>query len=323
MALSPSCWDRARWPPAHRSHRIRQFLSELAGARFYFLEDGGLSIEVAEDGTTMQFMGAGDLAQGLAPETIAPESAATESAGGDFLIAGLWQWTSTDDPMGNVPTDNPAQYTIAFNLDGTASIQADCNRVIAAYTTTEDGAISIQPGPSTLAACGPDSRDTEFIQSLAAVVRYSGQGDTLALEMMADGGVMNFALADEMAAVVPEGDLGDTALIGPIWQWTILRQLNGETAIPEPSLYTITFNSDGTAALRADCGVAGATYTAGPDGSLTIAPGPSTAAQPCGPNSLDQVFLGGLGAAQSYVVDGGASGHHPAAGERHDGVRAD
>lgn len=278
----------------------QQFLSELGAARFSFVENGVLSIEVAEDGTTMQFMTGDDIALGLAPESAPEQPSAT-----DFLTSGAWQWTTTSDPLGVTTVDNPSAYSIAFSPDGTATIRADCNTVLATYTATDDGAMTLQLGPTTLAACGPESRDGEFVQGLAAVVRFFGEGDSLSLEMMADGGVMSFARTEESIVVEPEGQPVDGALVGPIWQWTALRQLNGETAVPEPARYAITFNPDGRAAIQADCNVVDATYVAGVDGSLSITLGAGTLAF-CGEASLDQVFLGGLGASQSYAVEGGA-----------------
>jgi heat shock protein HslJ len=275
-----------------------QFLSELAAARFFFIEVGTLSIEVSEDGTTMQLMTADEVAQGAAPDDTTPESA-------DFLTSGTWQWTGTSDPLGITTVNNPSSYTVAFGADGSAVIGADCNTVLATYTVGDDGALTIALGPSTLAACGPESRDAEFLQSLAAVVGYFGEGDNLALEMVADGGVLSLARMEETIVTQPEGQPGDAALVGPTWQWTVLRQLNGETAVPEPVRYTLTFNGDGTVAIQADCGVAGGTYTTASDGSLSIVVGPSTQ-DSCGAGSLDQVFLGGLGAAQGYALENGA-----------------
>ncbi|MEZ4519366.1 MAG: hypothetical protein R3C44_21915 [Chloroflexota bacterium] len=83
---------------------------------------------MAEDGTTMQFMTADEIAQGVTAEV----------AGTDFLTSGVWQWTSTDDPLGVTAIDDPEQYTISFNPDGSAAIQADCN-VLATYAVTDGG----------------------------------------------------------------------------------------------------------------------------------------------------------------------------------------
>lgn len=243
-----------------------------------------------------------------APETV-PESARPEDVAAGPIPANTWGWTTTSDPLGITTVDDPSAYTITFNPDSTATIQADCNTVLATYSAGNDGSLMIQLGPTTLAACPEGSREAEFLQSLAAVVRFFGEGDDvrqqLSLEMMADGGVMTFAPV-EVAAVAPEGGaVAATDLAGPIWQWTVLRQLNGETAVPEPARYTVTFNADGTATIQADCNVVGADYTATPDGALGITLGASTLAL-CAPGSLDQVFLGGLGAAQSYTVADGA-----------------
>ncbi len=60
------------------------------------------------------------------------------------------------------PAD-PADYTIQFFEDGTVGVQADCNVVRGTYDALND---FIALGPSTLAACGPDSIDDEYRRGL-------------------------------------------------------------------------------------------------------------------------------------------------------------
>jgi heat shock protein HslJ len=103
-----------------------------------------------------------------------------------------WQWVSTTDPaQGTVNVNDPSRYVILFNDDGTALIQADCNDVQASYTT--DGSnISILPGISTMAACPPDSLDSQFMAQLSSAVIYFIEGGNLYLDLPADGGTMRF-----------------------------------------------------------------------------------------------------------------------------------
>ncbi len=103
-----------------------------------------------------------------------------------------WEWVSTTDPaQGTVAVNDPSRYIILFNEDGTAFIQADCNSVQAAYTT-DGGHINITPGPSTMAACPPDSLDSQFLARLSAAVIYFIEGGNLYLDLPADSGTMRF-----------------------------------------------------------------------------------------------------------------------------------
>ncbi len=103
-----------------------------------------------------------------------------------------WEWVSTTDPAGVTTVPNPANYIIHFKDDGTADIKADCNNVLASYTT--DGSnINITPGPSTMVACGPDSLDSQFMAQLSSAVIYFINGGNLYLDLPADSGTMRFA----------------------------------------------------------------------------------------------------------------------------------
>ncbi len=97
---------------------------------------------------------------------------------------------------------DPANYTILFNEDGTASIKADCNQVMASYTVDESN-ISITMGPSTLAACAPESLDQVYLAGLGNVAIYFFEEGDLYMDLKADGGTMRFAEASAAAPVPP------------------------------------------------------------------------------------------------------------------------
>ena len=199
---------------------------------------------------------------------------------------------------------DPTRYTIAFLEDGTAAIGADCNRVVATYTVA-DSALTIVLGPSTLAACPPDSQATPFMAGLSSAAIYFFQDGHLFIDQFASAGTMKFApatVSEETGkgeATAPTG-----SLIGPLWQLTGITKVDGNITINDPTRYTISFNADGTANLQSDCNVGGATYTVGEGSALTITPGVSTMAF-CGPGSFDQIFLGGLTNAMGYRVEEG------------------
>ncbi len=111
----------------------------------------------------------------------------------ELILTGTpWEWVSTTDPaQGTVAVNDPSRYVILFSEDGSAAIQADCNAVYAAYTTN-DSNISINTGPSTMAACPPDTLDSQFLAQLSAAAIYFIEGGNLYLDLPADSGTMRF-----------------------------------------------------------------------------------------------------------------------------------
>ncbi len=222
------------------------------------------------------------------------------------LTGTLWQWVETVTPVETITAADPTRYTIAFLEDGTAAIGADCNRVVATYTVA-DSALTIVPGPSTLAACPADSQATVFVTSLSSAAVYFFQDGHLFIDQFASAGTMKFAPA-AVSEETGKGEVTTTAptagLVGPLWQLTGITKVDGNITINDPTRYTISFNADGTANLQSDCNVGGATYTIGEGNALTVTPGVSTMAF-CGLGSFDQVFLGGLTNAMGYRIEEG------------------
>ncbi len=109
------------------------------------------------------------------------------------LIGATWEWQETvggDDAV--VAPDDPARYTLSFNDDGTANIQADCNQVVASYSIDES-LLTIEPGPSTLALCPEGSLSDAYIRMLAAASSYEMDGDDLVISLFDDAGTMQFS----------------------------------------------------------------------------------------------------------------------------------
>jgi heat shock protein HslJ len=115
------------------------------------------------------------------------DAATTES-----LTGITWQWVGLTDPMQQVAIDAPEKYTLTFLDDGSLQIQADCNLATASFTATDDGSLTVTPGIMTLALCGPESRSEELIQKLGFAARYFFQDGHLFIDMMADGGTLEF-----------------------------------------------------------------------------------------------------------------------------------
>jgi heat shock protein HslJ len=119
--------------------------------------------------------------------------AAAESSQLGMLTGATWQWVSFTDPTQQFEVKQPAAYTLTFQPNGTLQIQADCNQASASYTAAEDGALSITLGITTLVACPPESRAEEFVQNLGFASGYFFQNGHLFIDMLADGGTLEFS----------------------------------------------------------------------------------------------------------------------------------
>jgi heat shock protein HslJ len=105
----------------------------------------------------------------------AGNQAGAEGAGANVpALHKTWQWEKQRDPNtgSETPISNPANYTLTFNPDGTYQFRADCNQGSGGYTADETGAIRFQPGPVTLAECGPDSRYQDMLNMMQSVQNY-------------------------------------------------------------------------------------------------------------------------------------------------------
>lgn len=219
----------------------------------------------------------------------------------NVLAGTTWQWVGLTDPTQQVQIENPASYTITF-LDATnLSIKADCNMAAGTYTAGADGALTIMPGATTLAACPPGSRGDEFLQKLSGVALYFFKDERLFMDMFADSGTLEFARFDQSAAAGSEE--GAKTLVGTTWQWIELSDPTQQVAIENPAAYTIAFAEDSTVNIKADCNQAAGTYSANSDGALTITVGLSTMAA-CPPGSRGDEFLQKLGAVTLHSFSG-------------------
>ncbi len=109
-------------------------------------------------------------------------------------IAGVeWQWSELKEtqPTGQSVVPDPDNYTLVFQPDGMIDIQADCNLVGGSYTL-EDDSLSLELGPSTMAFCGEESLDQQYLASLDNVESASLEDGHLVLHLKDDAGKMVF-----------------------------------------------------------------------------------------------------------------------------------
>jgi heat shock protein HslJ len=107
------------------------------------------------------------------------------------LIGPTWQWQEASGGEQDLAPDDPSLYTLSFNDDGTANIQADCNQVVASYSIDET-LLTIEPGPSTMAACPEGSLSDQYIRLLSAASSYTLDGEELEIALFDDAGTMTF-----------------------------------------------------------------------------------------------------------------------------------
>jgi heat shock protein HslJ len=112
------------------------------------------------------------------------------------LIGQAWTWHRfLSGDSGTIEVDDPDRYTLTLDPDGTYRVEADCNLSGGAYTLSEGGLV-LEPGPTTLAACGPDSLSDRYLTLLGHVRTYVLEGEQLYLDLWADGGQMVFQPAE-------------------------------------------------------------------------------------------------------------------------------
>lgn len=103
-----------------------------------------------------------------------------------------WQWSDTHYNNDNIVTPSkPKNYTISFGENGQFDIKSDCNLKGGQYKV-EGNQLSIRILNSTMAACGPDSLEEEYVQNLAASAIYFFKDGDLYIDLMYDTGTMRF-----------------------------------------------------------------------------------------------------------------------------------
>jgi para-nitrobenzyl esterase len=100
----------------------------------------------------------------------------------------LVELRSPEDSIGIVRAPDPARYTLAFGADGSAAFRLDCNRGRGTWRSEAPGRVEFGPIATTRAICPPGSLDARLWRELPWVRVYAVQGETLRLELFADGG---------------------------------------------------------------------------------------------------------------------------------------
>ena len=107
-----------------------------------------------------------------------------------------WEWiqlTETMPASQSVVADSE-NYNIVFSADDTYNAKADCNMLSGGYEATRSS-LTLLPGPSTLAECGPDSSYDLYVGFLAQVDGYKLENNRLILTFGDGAGKMIFQSA--------------------------------------------------------------------------------------------------------------------------------
>lgn len=95
-----------------------------------------------------------------------------------------WQWAGVIGPSSEnlsiVP--NKESYTLIFHTDGTYSITTDCNSGSGNYATDGHN-MTIEPGMITLAYCGDESLEPQYLLSLWRITSMTLEDDQLLLSV--------------------------------------------------------------------------------------------------------------------------------------------
>jgi heat shock protein HslJ len=110
------------------------------------------------------------------------------------LIDKTWAWERRD-PNGNeveaIVIDNPENYTLFFNEDGTFNAKVDCNSMNGRYATDATGSIFMEAGAMTMAMCPEGSQDLAMLEMFgpAQNYRFEEEGEVLVFSWAAGGPV--------------------------------------------------------------------------------------------------------------------------------------
>jgi heat shock protein HslJ len=205
----------------------------------------------------------------------------------------VWKWVGVrgGDP---VSVEMPGRYTLEFHADGRYSVRADCNSGSGAWSF-EQGVLELQPGPMTLASCGPETLDQRFLQLLSTVTSFATEEGRLLL-MLGDG-----------ASSMTFEAMRDVGLVGS--SWLVRAYNNGREAVVSvlgESQLDLTFQEDGTVTGSAGCNRFNASYAI-EAGHLTIGPVAATRKM-CPPEELmaqETAFLAALQSVATFEIRGG------------------
>jgi heat shock protein HslJ len=156
---------------------------------------GGLALESAGGAERMVFANGG-----LAGE---PQQPPPPLIPGE-IVDTIWGWIELIETVSATQSviPNPENYTLVFHTDGQLSVRADCNMVSGSYTI-DGNRLTIQLGASTMAFCGENSLDQQYLTLLGNMVT-GGTYDAGGLALESAGGAERMVFANGGSAIEVE-----------------------------------------------------------------------------------------------------------------------
>jgi heat shock protein HslJ len=176
----------------------------------------------------------------------------------------VWWWMGSTAGSGSdefTPLDDPSLYQVQYSSSdsgpssGIIEYIADCNSGNMAYELHKGGLVGgmlAQPGPMTLAECGPESRYQEFVGGLQASQDYRVRpnGKTMVLVMPADGPQLLFVDSGRTAPAKEAQEVRPT----PVPEATAPPATPTPTPVPTaPPSAEISFTADSTSIQQGEC----------------------------------------------------------------------
>lgn len=111
------------------------------------------------------------------------------------------------------------------------------------------------------------------------------------------------AVAQDAAVPSKKSPSQESDLAGTFWQLVKIMSMDDSVHVPrDSSLYTLSFNRDGSVQVLADCNRGIGSWTSRSEGQLEFGPVATTRAQ-CQPGSLSEKFLSQFKWVRSYVME--------------------
>jgi heat shock protein HslJ len=201
--------------------------------------------------------------------------------------------------------------TIGFQ-DGRITGFGGCNNYSGSFSLGEENPLVMTIGPvmATRKSC-PDpvaSQEAAYLTALGNVSRWGYEYGRLAL-YYADGQASESRLlftpqaAPMLFELVPPPTEDLLRLRANSWEWISFTGPMEAFEVEQPAGYRLTFNSDASLAISADCNDLVGFYQGESGLSLTISVGQVKLAD-CGPGSRSAQFIGLLPAGALYYFDG-------------------
>jgi heat shock protein HslJ len=110
------------------------------------------------------------------------------------MLDTTWEWQQLTEtmPASQSMVANSANYTLVLTADNLYSGKADCNMIQGEYQVSGES-LTLKPGITTLAECGPESSYNQYMDFLAQVDVYHLENGKLVLTFGNGAGEMIFA----------------------------------------------------------------------------------------------------------------------------------